>query len=207
MCLQHHQILRLPRQMNLMADPWDICNVIHNARSNMRHSPTSAKVQRNLLETHKSQTTCRTPAIIPNFTEYCAFYGKWYYTSPKYWTCHEKEALIIDSLHTWNVTYNEGSNKCHCPNSQNTAPATTHESHDWSLTQMTRCAKYCACHEKWPCIEFNVLYLFKLPAMPHLTTGNTGLINPYWEMMVILNCSKIRKSGTAPRNATPCHRK
>ena len=74
-----------------------------------------------------------------------------------------KVTLIIDPLHTWNVIYNARSNKCHCPNSPNTAPATKNESHDWSLSQMKRylqCAeqhvslstltKYCACHEKWP---------------------------------------------------------
>ena len=69
---------------------------------------------------------------------------------------------MIDPCHTWNAIYNARSNKCHCPNSPNTAPATQNESHDWSLTQMKRylqCAeqqvslskltKYCACHEKW----------------------------------------------------------
>ena len=73
-----------------------------------------------------------------------------------------KVTLIIDPLHTWNAIYNARSNKCHCPNSPNTAPATKNESHDWSLSQMKRylqCAeqhvslskltKYCACHEKW----------------------------------------------------------
>ena len=72
-----------------------------------------------------------------------------------------KVTLIIDPVHTWNVISNARSNKCHCPNSPNTAPATKNESHDWSLTQMKRylqCAeqhaslskltKYCACHEK-----------------------------------------------------------
>ena len=73
-----------------------------------------------------------------------------------------KVTLIIDPLHTWNVIYNARSNKCHCPNSPNTAPATKNESHDWSLSHMKRylqCAeqqvslskltKYCACHAKW----------------------------------------------------------
>ena len=71
--------------------------------------------------------------------------------------------LIIDPLHTWNVIYNARSNKCHSPNSPNTAPATKNESHHWSSSHMKRylqCAeqqvslskltKYCACHEKWP---------------------------------------------------------
>ena len=56
-----------------------------------------------------------------------------------------KVTLIIDPLHTWNVIYNARSNKCHCPNSPNTAPATKNESHDWSLTQMKR---YLQCAEQ-----------------------------------------------------------
>ena len=39
--LQPHQILRLPRKMNLMIDPHHIWNVIYNARSNSLHPPTS----------------------------------------------------------------------------------------------------------------------------------------------------------------------
>ena len=45
-----------------------------------------------------------------------------------------KMNLMIDPCHTWNAIYNARSNKCHCPNSPNTAPATKNESHDWSLT-------------------------------------------------------------------------
>ena len=73
-----------------------------------------------------------------------------------------KMNLMIDPCHTWNAIYNARSNKCHCPNSPNTAPATKNESHDWSLSHMKRylqCAeqqvslskltKYCACHAKW----------------------------------------------------------
>ena len=39
--LQPHQILRLPRKMNLIIDPHHIWNVIYNARSNRHHPPTS----------------------------------------------------------------------------------------------------------------------------------------------------------------------
>ena len=39
--LQPHQILRLPRKMNLMIDPHHIWNVIYNVRSNSQHPPTS----------------------------------------------------------------------------------------------------------------------------------------------------------------------
>ena len=56
-----------------------------------------------------------------------------------------KKNLMIDPCHTWNAIYNARSNKCHCPNSPNTAPATQNESHDWSLTQMKR---YLQCAEQ-----------------------------------------------------------
>ena len=118
-------------------------------------------------------TTCRAPAIIPNFTEYCACHEKWHFNFTKYCTCHEKWhlnfakyctchakwlswsilfthetlftmrgltsvivqthqilrlprkiTLMINPLHTWNAIYNARSNKCHFPNSPNTAPAT-----------------------------------------------------------------------------------
>ena len=49
-----------------------------------------------------------------------------------------KMTLMIDPCHTWNAFYNARSNKCHCPNSPNTAPATKNESHDWSLSHMKR---------------------------------------------------------------------
>ena len=41
-----------------------------------------------------------------------------------------KMNLMIDPCHTCNAIYNTRSNKCHCPNSPNTAPATKNESHD-----------------------------------------------------------------------------
>ena len=172
--VQTHQILRLPRKMNLMIDPWHKWNVIYNARSNMRHSPNSPntapatkndrpKSQRNLLKTDETSfpmrgrsdhdptmiqawsdhdpsmirpwnrqsatrlapevtfhahhenfvlknTTFRAPAIIPNFTEYCACHEKWHLHFTKYCACHEK----------WHLHF----------------------------------TKYCACHEKWH-LHFN----------------------------------------------------
>ena len=68
--VQTHQILRLPRKMNLMIDPWHKWNVIYNARSNMRHSPKSPntapatkndrpKSQRNWLKTDETSFPMR----------------------------------------------------------------------------------------------------------------------------------------------------
>ena len=56
-----------------------------------------------------------------------------------------KTNLMIDPCHTWNAIYNARSNKCHCPNSPNTAPATKNESHNWSLSHMKR---YLQCAEQ-----------------------------------------------------------
>ena len=58
--VQTHQILRLPRKMNLMIDPWHKWNVIYNARSNMRHSPNSP----NTAPATKSDT-CTSPNTAP----------------------------------------------------------------------------------------------------------------------------------------------
>ena len=80
-----------------------------------------------------------------------------------------KMNLMIDPCHTWNAIYNARSNKWHCPNSPNTAPATQNDSHDQSATHLKRylqCAeqqvassnitKYCACHEKW--LSWSILF-------------------------------------------------
>ena len=73
-----------------------------------------------------------------------------------------KMTLMIDPRHIWNVIYNARSNKGYPPTSANIAPATQHDSHNWSASHMKRylqCAeqqrlstnisKYCACHIKW----------------------------------------------------------
>ena len=60
----------------------------------------------------------------PNFTEYCACHESDTWTSPstapatklhQVLRLPRKVTLIIDPLHTWNVSYNARSNKCHCP--------------------------------------------------------------------------------------------
>ena len=84
--LQLHQILRLPRKMNLMIDPHHIWNVIYNARSNSQHPPTSpntAPATQN--ESHDWSTShmkrhlqCAEQQSTPsNLTKYCACHAKW----------------------------------------------------------------------------------------------------------------------------------
>ena len=84
--LQLHQILRLPRKMNLMIDPHHRWNVIYNARSNRQHPPTSpntAPATHN--ECHdwatsqmKRHLQCAEQQATPsNLTKYCACHAKW----------------------------------------------------------------------------------------------------------------------------------
>ena len=298
--VQTHQILRLPRKMNLMIDPCHTWNAIYNARSNKCHCPNSPNTapatqsnthhwslshMKRYLQCAEQQVSlskltkycachakwlswychdwssshmkrylqCAEQQVASsNITKYCACHAKWfskisetflqnrwnvnsnarpirdrsendpsmirpwsehdpsmkpslrhpprnraYFSRPPRAFCIEKYNisrsgyhskfhrilrlprkvtvqhhqilrlprkmnLMIDPCHTWNAIYNARSNKCHCPNSPNTAPATKNESHDWSLSHMKRylqCAEqqvsswniseYCACHAKW----------------------------------------------------------
>ena len=47
-------------------------------------------------------TTFRAPAIIPNFTEYCACHEKWHFNFTEYCACHAKwlASLILITCHT-----------------------------------------------------------------------------------------------------------
>ena len=191
--LQLHQILRLPRKMNLMIDPHHIWKVIYNARSNKSHPPTSpntAPATQN--ESHdwsashmKGHLQCaEQQESSSNFTKNCACHAKWI----SWWILFTHETLftmrgaagnvlqphqilrlprkmnfMLNSLHTWNAIYNARCDKQHPPTSPNTAPATKNESHAEFSSHMKRylqCAereatssnltKYCACHKKWP---------------------------------------------------------
>ena len=173
--LQPHQILRLPRKMNLMMDPQHIWNVIYNARSNSPHPPTSPNIApATQNESHdgsashmKRHLQCAEQQSTPsNLTKYCACHAKWiswliritYETSftMRGATVHtlqphqilrlpRKMNLMMDLHHIWNVIYNARSNSQHPPTSPNTAPATQNESHDGSTAHMKR---YLQCAEQ-----------------------------------------------------------
>ena len=181
--VQLHQILRLPRKMNLMIDPWHKWNVIYNARSNMRHSPNSPntapatkndrpKSQRNLLKTDETSFPMRgrsenDPSMIRPWSEHetvspqPASQPRWPFpptTSILYWKI-QHFALRL----SFQISPNTApATKSDTWTSPNTAPATQNDPHDQSSSHMKRylqCAeeqvslsnftKYCACHEKW----------------------------------------------------------
>ena len=155
--LQPHQILRLPRKMNVMIEPHHRWNVIYNARSNSQHPPTSpntAPATQN--ESHdwsashmKRHLQCAEQQASPsNLTKYCACHAKWiswliritYETSftmrgatsinlqpHQILRLPRKMNLMIDPHHIWNVIYNARSNRHQPPTSPNTAPATQNE--------------------------------------------------------------------------------
>ena len=83
---QPHQILHLPRKINLMIDPSLVSNVIYNARSNRHNLPTSpntAPATQN--ESHDWSTShmtrhlqCAEQQASPsNLTKSCACHAKW----------------------------------------------------------------------------------------------------------------------------------
>ena len=138
--LQLHQILRLPRKMNLMIDRAHIWKVIYNARSNKSHPPTSpntAPATQNKshdwpcshMEGHLQCAEQQESSS--NFTKYCACHAKWiswliritYETSftmrgatrvilqlHQILRLPRKMNLMIDPHHIWNVIYNARSN-------------------------------------------------------------------------------------------------
>ena len=166
--LQPHQILRLPRKMNLMIDAHHIWNVIFNARGERNHPATSPNIapatqnaSHDWCTSHmKRHFQCAEREESPsNLTKYCACHAKGVsrlirITYERSFTMRgatginfqphqilrlpRKRNLMIDPHHIWNVTYNARSNRHHPPTSPNTAPATQNESHDWSASHMKR---------------------------------------------------------------------
>ena len=155
--LQLHQILRLPRKMNLMIDPHHIWNVIYNARSNKSRPPTSPNTapatqneSHDWSASHMKRHLQGAEQLVSssNLTKYCACHEKWIscwilFTHEMLFTMRgatsvilqphqilrlpRKMNLMLNSLHTWNAIYNAWSNICHPPTSPNTAPATKND--------------------------------------------------------------------------------
>ena len=156
--VQTHQILRLPRKMNLMIDPCHTCDAIYNARSNKCHcpnSPNTAPATQN--DTHNQSSShmkrylqCAEQQVsLSKLTKYCACHEKWIswlilVTYATLFTMRgatsvivqthqilrlpRKMNLMIDPRHIWNAICNARNNRWHPPTSPNTAPATQNDS-------------------------------------------------------------------------------
>ena len=174
---QLHQILRLPRKMNLMIDPRHIWNVIYNARSKQSHPPTSpntapatksasSRFQRKLHELLPpiERRFEDNPRIIRPWNRHLAPAASQTFLVPPW------RSILYGKIQHFafrlSIKISPASaapaTKSNTPTSPNTAPATQNESHDWSASHMKRhleCAeqqtshhnftKYCACHAKW----------------------------------------------------------
>ena len=152
--LQPHQILRLPRKMNVRNDLRHIWNLISNAWSQESHPPTSPNTAR------ATQNQCHqwsASHMKPHFQ--CVEQVKSPSNLPKYCACHAKSVssmicvtdetsfpmrgasevtlqphqivrlprkmnVINDLRHIWNLISNARSKESHPPTSPNTAPAT-----------------------------------------------------------------------------------
>ena len=158
--LQLHQILRLPRNMNLMIDPPHIWSVIYHAWSNSTHLPTSpnnAPVTEN--DTHdwscshmKRHLQCAEQQHSPsNLTKDCACHAKWH---SKIWRKSIENG--------WSVIYNARPTMIRAWNCK-TEPACSWSlvfslgnafNFVWKIAAFRALAiypnvtKYCACHEK-----------------------------------------------------------
>ena len=110
--VQHHQILRLPRnsEFKMSAEnPWIASANIKTIRPWSEHNPkikSSSRTRRfgdltrPILETHFvwKNTTFGARAIYPNFTKCCPCHEKWHSNFTKYCACHEKCTLLFCRL-------------------------------------------------------------------------------------------------------------
>ena len=140
---QPHQIMRLPRKMNLMIDPSHIWNVIYNARCSKSQPPTSPNAapatqneSHDWSTSHMKRHLQRAEPVKSPFqlTKYCTCHAKWisalirltYETSftisgttsvilqlHQILPLPRKMSLRIDPAHIWNVIYHAWSNSTH----------------------------------------------------------------------------------------------
>ena len=106
-----------------------------------------------------------------------------------------KMNLMIDPHRIWNVIYNARNNRHHPPTSANTAPATQNESHDWSLSHMTR---HLQCAEQQSTPSNLTEQRLRLPRKMNL------MIDPHHRWNVIYNArsnSQHQHPPTLPNTA------
>ena len=139
---QLHQILRLPRKMNLMIDPRHIWNVIYNARSKHSQLPTSpntAPATKSVSSTFQRKLRELLPPIERRFDDIPTMIRPW----NRHLAPAASETLLVPSWRR--ILYGKiqhfalrlspkiarnaaPATKSHTPTSPNTTPATQNES-------------------------------------------------------------------------------
>ena len=169
--LQHHQILRLPRKMTLQhfkeisrkqlkrhfqcgADPRMIREWSEQHPSRKPSAATRLATEVTFQDHHEhfvlKNTTFRAPAIIPNFTEYCACHEKWHFNFTEYCACHAK--WLSWYCHDWSSSHMKRYLQC-----------------AEQQVASSNITKYCACHAKW--LSWLVLVTYETLFTMRGTTG------------------------------------
>ena len=203
--VQHHQILRLPRNSEFKIsaqNSWIVCANIKTIRPWSEHDPKIKSSSR----THRFRDLTRPIS-----------------ETISYWKI-QHFALRLSPKMSPNAA---PATKSHTPTSPNSAPATQNASHDWSASHMKRhleCAeqakstsnltKYCACHAKWISWLIRVSYETSFPMrraskvnlqpqqILRLPRKMNPMINPRHTWNVIYNArSKHSQPPTSPNTA------
>ena len=146
---QLHQILRLPRKMNLMIDPRHIWNVIYNARSKQSHPPTSpntAPATKSVSSRFQRKLRELLPPIERRFEDNPRIIRLWSEDNPTMKSSSRTRRFgdlprpILETILYWKIQHFAlrlspkmsrnavPATKSHTPTSPNTAPATQNES-------------------------------------------------------------------------------
>ena len=172
--LQPHQILRLPRNINLMIDPRHIWNVIYNARSNTGYCPTSP----NTAPATKFWVQDVSGKSLNCFRQYkddSSMIRAWSEHDPKIKSssCTRRfgdlTRPILETHFVWkNTTFRAPAISQNC-----TKCCACHEKSHSNFT------KYCACHAKWiswidPRHIWNVIYKARSNQSHPPTSPNTA---------------------------------
>ena len=194
--LQPHQILRLPRKMNLMIDPHHIWNVIYNAGSNCAEQQASPS----------------------NFTKYCACHAKW--ISWLIYITYETSFTMRGATAQSNRHHPPTS-----PNTAPATQNESHDWSTSHMKRHLQCAeqqaspsnltKYCACHAKWISWLIRITYETSftmrgatgISLQPHqilrLPHKRSVMIDPHHIWNVIYNARSDRHHPATSPNIAP----
>ena len=204
--LQPHQILRLPRKMNVMIEPHHRWNVIYNARSNRQHPPTSPNTapatqndhptsDRNLLKTGETSFPMRdrsetVPRMIREWSEHDPT-QKTQTTTRRVAkaTFRTRQEQILLKITTFPAP-------AIIPNF--TTCCTCHEKWHMSFTKCCAChkkwhmnfTKCCACHKKW-----------------HMNFTKCCTCHKKWHMNITKCCACHKKWHMNFTKCCTCHKK
>ena len=215
--LELHQILRLPRKVNVMINPLHTWNVIYNARSNKSQPPTLPNtVPATKNESHgwsssqvKRYLQCPEQQVpLPNLTKYSACHAKWFSKISKKFVWNrwnviynarpirDRSETIPSMIRAWNrqsatrvateVTFHAHREHLVLKNTTFRAPAIIPNFTKYCACDETchlNFTKYCTCNEKW---HLNVTKCCTCHEKKHLNFTNLLWLNSYLTLLTLL---------------------